>query len=86
MTFMSLWICLIYRMIFGQSHWLNTHHSIHGVAHASAVVTFGKKWPFLDSKERSIKEREAFRERRENMLKIPYLLESVSIGVFISGV
>ena len=41
------------------------HTIIHGIAHASVVVTFGKNQPFFDIKGKSIKEREVFGGKEE---------------------
>ena len=52
---------------------MGTRVPIHGIAHASVVVTFGKNQPFFDSKGKSIKGREAFGGKEEETWYImPY--------------
>ena len=59
---------------------------IHGIAHASVVVTFGKNQPFFDSKGKSIKEMEACGGKKEETGMNAIFLKSLSLVVFISGI
>ena len=60
--------------------------SIHGIAHASVVVTFGKNQPFFYSKGKSKKEREACGGKKRKHGINAIFFKSLSLVVFISGI
>ena len=61
---------------------MGTRVPIHGIAHASVVVTFGKNQSFFDSKGKSIKEREACEGTEEKTWYECHIFEILKLNSF----
>ena len=60
----------------------NGPKAIHGIAHASVVVTFGKNQPFFYSKGKSIKEMEACGGKEEKAWYKCHIFEILKLSNF----